>query len=68
MTISVRFSAEEIAAIRQRAETADMKVTAYIRQAAIRDGASIDRDKVARAVAAVSSDLDQVRKLIQGAA
>lgn len=68
VTISVRFSAEEIAAIRQRAEAADMKVTAYIRQAAIGGGEPIDRDKVARAVDAVSSDLDRVRKLIQGAA
>lgn len=68
VTISVRFSAEEIEAIRQRAEAAGMKVTAYIRQAAISGGDTIDRDKVASAVAAVSNDLDRVRRLIQGAA
>jgi hypothetical protein len=68
VTISVRFSAEEIEAIRRRADAAGMKVTAYIRQAAISGGDSIDRDKLARAVAAVSHDLDQVRRLIQGAA
>lgn len=45
-----------------------MKVTAYIRQAAISGGDTIDRDKVASAVAAVSNDLDRVRRLIQGAA
>lgn len=68
VTISVRFSADEIAAIRQHAEAAGMKVTAYIRQAAASSGETIDRDKVARAVAAVSNDLDRVRRLIQGAA
>lgn len=68
VTISVRFSAEEIEAIRQQAEAAGMKVTAYIRQAAISGGDTIDRDKVASAVAAVSNDLDRVRRLIQGAA
>jgi predicted DNA binding CopG/RHH family protein len=46
VTISVRFSAEEIEAIRQRAEAAGMKVTAYIRQAAVSGGDTIDRDKV----------------------
>jgi uncharacterized protein (DUF1778 family) len=68
VTISVRFSAEEIDAIRQQAAAAGMKVTAYIRQAAISGGDTIDRDKVASAVAAVSNDLDRVRRLIQGAA
>ena len=68
VTISVRFSAEEIEAIRQQAEATGMKVTAYIRQAAISGGDTIDRDKVASAVAAVSNDLDRVRRLIQGAA
>ena len=68
VTISVRFSADEIAAIRRQADAAGMKVTAYIRQAALSGGEAIDRDKVARAVAAVSHDLDHVRRLIQGAA
>lgn len=68
VTISVRFSADEIAAIRRQADAAGMKVTAYIRQAALSGGEAIDRDKVARAVAAVSNDLDHVRRLIQGAA
>jgi uncharacterized protein (DUF1778 family) len=68
VTISVRLSADEIAAIRQQADAAGMKVTAYIRQAALSGGEAIDRDKVARAVAAVSNDLDHVRRLIQGAA
>lgn len=68
VTISVRFSADEIAAIRRKADAAGMKVTAYIRQAALSGGEAIDRDKVARAVAAVSNDLDHVRRLIQGAA
>ena len=68
VTISVRFSADEIAAIRRQADAAGMKVTAYIRQAALSGGEAIDRDKVARAVAAVSNDLVHVRRLIQGAA
>ncbi len=34
VTISVRFSAEEIAAVRERARDAGMKPTAFIRQAA----------------------------------
>lgn len=68
VTISVRFSADEIAAIRRQADAAGMKVTSYIRQAALSSGEAIDRDKVARAVAAVSKDLDHVRRLIQGAA
>ena len=67
-TISVRFSADEIAAIRRQADAAGMKITAYIRQAALSGGEAIDRDKVARAVAAVTNDLDHVRRLIQGAA
>jgi hypothetical protein len=68
VTISVRFSADEIAAIRRQADAAGMKVTAYIRQTALSGGEAIDRDKVTRAVAAVSNDLDHVRRLIQGAA
>ena len=68
VTISVRFSADEMAEIRQWAERAGMKVTTYIRQAALTGGHTIDRDKVERAVDAVSSDLDRVRKLIRGAA
>lgn len=68
VTISVRLSADEIAAIRRQADAAGMKVTAYIRQAALSGEEAIDRDKVARAVAAVSNDLDRVRRLIQGAA
>jgi hypothetical protein len=68
VTISVRFSADEIAAIRRQADAAGMRVTAYIRQAALSGGEAIDRDKVARAVAAVTNDLDHVRRLIQGAA
>ena len=66
VTLSVRFSDEEIAAI--RAEAAGMKVTAYIRQAATSAGETIDREKVARAVDAVSSDLERVRQLVEGAA
>lgn len=68
VTISVRFSAEEIAAIRRRAQAAGMKVTAYIRQAAASGEVQVDREKVARAVAAVTADLDRVRALVGGAA
>lgn len=64
VTISVRFSADEIDTIRENADAAGMKVTAYIRQAALTGGETIDRDKVARAVATVSDDLDRVRRLV----
>lgn len=64
VTISVRFSADEIAAIRRRAEATGMKITAYIRQAAVSGGVAIDRDKVSRAVAALSADLERVRELV----
>lgn len=68
VTISVRFSAEEIAAIRRRAHAAGMKVTAYIRQAVTRGEVQVDREKVARAVAAVTADLERVRALVGEAA
>jgi predicted DNA binding CopG/RHH family protein len=68
VTISVRFSADEITALRENAAAAGMKVTTLIRQAALHSGDHIDRDKVARAVDAASNDLEQIRQLIHSAA
>lgn len=67
VTISVRFSADEIAAIRQHADAAGMKVTAYIRQAALSSGKPSTEPRL-REPRAASNDLDRIKRLIQGAA
>jgi hypothetical protein len=63
VTLSVRFSPSEIAAIRSRAEAAGMKTTAYIRQCALAAEATpIDRERLARTVDALTRDLNDLRR------
>lgn len=63
VTISVRFTPTEIAAIRARAEAAGLKPTTYIRRCALVDEQPpIDRGNLSRAVEALSRDLDNLRQ------
>jgi hypothetical protein len=63
VTISVRFTAAELAAIRVRAEAAGLKPTAYIRDCALTAGQPpIDRVRLSRSVAALTRDLDDLRR------
>lgn len=63
VTLSVRFSAAEIAAIWTRAEAAGMKPTAYIRRCALADQQPpLDRSQLARLVEALSRDLEDLRQ------
>lgn len=62
VTISVRFTPAEIADVRARASAAGMKPTAYIRRCALeREDAPLDRARLARAVDALSRDLEDLR-------
>jgi hypothetical protein len=63
VTISVRFTPAEIAAIRSRAADASLKPTAYIRRCALaQDAAPIDRAVLRRSIATLSNDLDDLRR------
>ncbi|RBY78118.1 hypothetical protein DQ238_13000 [Geodermatophilus sp. TF02-6] len=63
VTISVRFTAAEIAAIRARAEAAGLKPTTYIRRCALADERPpLDRGQLSRLVDNLSRDLDDLRK------
>ncbi len=63
VTISVRFTPAEIATIRTRAEAGGLKPTAYIRQCALNaEQPPIDRTQLSRTVAALSRDLDDLRR------
>ena len=64
VTISVRFTAAEIADIRARAEAADLKPTTFIRQCALAtDPRSIDRARLKRTLVALSNDLDDLKRM-----
>ncbi len=63
VTISVRFTPAEIATIRTRAEAGGLKPTAYIRQCALNaEQPPIARTQLSRTVAALSRDLDDLRR------
>lgn len=64
VTISVRFSEEEIEALRREAEVAGLKVTAYIRAAALQASSPVDRKQLQAALKAVSEDVAQVERLL----
>jgi len=55
VTISVRFSDEEIAELRARAEQAGVKVTSFIRAAALEAASPVDR----AALGELARDLEQ---------
>jgi hypothetical protein len=63
VTISVRFTRAEVAAVRARAEAAGLKPTAYIRRCALEvEEPPIDRGKLSQSVAALSRDLEDLRR------
>lgn len=63
VTISVRFTADELAAVRARAAAAGIKPTTYIRRCALSDERSpIDRTRLSRATAALARDLEDLRR------
>jgi uncharacterized protein (DUF1778 family) len=64
VTISVRFSEEEIALLRARAEAAGEKVTAYIRAAALQQAAPLDRARLRKAFEALSADVARAERLL----
>jgi len=64
VTISVRFSAEEIEALRRRADAANMKVTRFIRAAALEAEHPIDREAVAALAAGVEAQVHQLRAAV----
>lgn len=65
VTISVRFSDEEIALLRERAEEVGTKVTAYIRAAALQQAAPVDRLQVIGLLEDVSADVARVERLLR---
>ena len=63
VTLSVRFTPAEIAAVRSRAAAAGLKPTSYIRQSVLAaEQAPVDRARLARTVDALSRDLDELRR------
>lgn len=64
VTISVRFSSEEIAALRREAQAAGVKVTAYIRAAALQASAPVDRQLLMAALRALSDDVARAERLL----
>lgn len=63
VTISVRFTAAEIAAVRARAEAAGLKPTAYIRRLALSgERPPLDREELSRLVDILSRDLQNLRQ------
>ena len=63
VTISVRFTSEEITAIRARAAEAGLKPTTYIRRCALAGaGQRIDPVRFAHGLEALSRDLDNLRR------
>ena len=64
VTISVRFTADELDALRRRADAAEMKVTAFIRAAALEADRPLDRAAVARMAAEAEHQVHQIRDAI----
>lgn len=64
VTIPVRFTPAEIAAVRSRAEAAGLKPTAYIRRLALaEENPPLDRAQLSRLVEVLSRDLDDLRQV-----
>ena len=64
VTISVRFTAEEIAAVRERARDAGMRPTAFIRQAALDVDVPLNRGLLAKTFDRLRSDVEQLASVI----
>jgi len=66
MVVSVRLREADMRTVAAAAETAGMTVSAFIRQAAIDAAgrAPVDREALAKQIAAVERDLAEVRRLV----
>lgn len=64
VTISVRFSEEEIAALRERADAAGVKVTSFIRAAALEATAPVDLAALSELARALEQDAHRVVELV----
>lgn len=64
VTISVRFTAEEIAGVRERARDAGMRPTAFIRQAALDVDVPLNRGLLAKTVDRLRSHVEQLASII----
>ena len=64
VTISVRFSADEIDALRRCADAAGLKVTAFIRSAALEADRPLDREAIATLAAGVEAQVHQLREAV----
>jgi hypothetical protein len=64
VTISVRFSQDEIDELRHRADAADVKITAFIRSAALAAGRPIDRDIVTRLATQIEQQAHALREAV----
>ena len=63
VTISVRFTRNEVAAVRARAEAAGLEPTAHIRRCALEaEEPPIDRGRLSQSVAALERDLEELRR------
>jgi hypothetical protein len=66
VTISVRFSEDELRQLRRDAEAAGLKLTSYIRAAALQAGSPVDRDRLLAALRTVSEDVARAERLVAG--
>jgi uncharacterized protein (DUF1778 family) len=65
VTISVRFSEDEIGQLRELAEGAGMKVTAFIRAAALHAAAPVDRLQLLALLQEASADVARAEQLLR---
>ncbi|CUR54631.1 hypothetical protein NOCA2200021 [metagenome] len=64
VTISVRFSEDEISELRERAEAAGVKVTSFIRTAALEATAPVDRAALTALARGLEKDVHRVVELV----
>jgi len=64
VTISVRFTPEEISAVRERARDAGLKPTAFIRQAALDVDVPLNRGLLAKTFDRLRRDVEQLASVI----
>ena len=64
VTISVRFSEDEITMLRAKADVAAQPVTAYIRSAALQQVAPVDRGRLLKALRAASESVGHAEHLL----
>jgi len=65
VTISVRFSDQEIALLRAKADQAGMKVTTYIRSAALEHGTPVDKPALLGVLREASEDVARAERLLR---